>query len=316
MRMSLLLVTIFCATGLNAVAAAKPVVSVAYAGSLVTVMERSLGPAFADLGYEFRGEGKGSFALGTFIRERLRNPDVFISADTVVFDELLRAPQQLVKWYVSFASARLVLGYSPKSRFAGSLKEAAVHSRSIPSVLEQAGLRIGRTDPSIDPKGYRTIIAMRLAEQYYHAPNFAKKILGDVDNAAQIFPEEQLLVRLESGDLDVAFLYSTESAARHIPSIELPAAVNLGDARLSGNYAKASVRVADTVRPGTPIVYALTVPERALNRQGAIAFVRFLFSEHGKRFLGSSGLQFIRPQFAGQRTAVPKELLSVFGLHR
>ncbi|MDQ6825793.1 MAG: extracellular solute-binding protein [Candidatus Eremiobacteraeota bacterium] len=308
MRISLLLAVTLLGIQSAMVAASHPVVDVAYAGSLVTMMERFLGPAFAKSGYEFRGEGKGSVALGRLIGDGLRNPDIFISADTAVLDDLRAGPEAPVKWYLPFASARLVIGYSPKSRFARSLREAALRRRTIVTVLEQAGLRIGRTDPAIDPKGYRTVIAVRLAQQYYHEPDLQKKVLGDQNNPAQIFPEEQLLVRLESGDLDAAFLYSTESAARRIPTIELPAPINLGDVRLARRYARVVVRVGEKVRVGTPIVYALTIPQRASNRQGAVAFLRFFFSTTGKRIGEHSGLQFIRAPFVGDRTAVPQAL--------
>src|SRR5713226_997368 len=55
-------------------------VLVLYAGSLVATMENGLGPAFGrTLGYEFQGEGKGSLALANEIKDKLRQPDVFIS---------------------------------------------------------------------------------------------------------------------------------------------------------------------------------------------------------------------------------------------
>src|SRR5450759_2524646 len=45
-------------------AAPKSKVSVAYAGSLVNLMEKKVGPAFTQAtGYPYQGEGKGSSAL-------------------------------------------------------------------------------------------------------------------------------------------------------------------------------------------------------------------------------------------------------------
>lgn len=305
-----LLLATLTTTQIAARNASVPDVNVAYAGSLVTLMERSIGPAFSKNGYDFHGEGKGSVALGNFIRDRLRNPDVFISADPAVLESLEAAPDRPVRWYLPFASARLLVGYSMKSRFAASFCEAAQHRRSIVSVLEQPGLRIGRTDPALDPKGYRTLIALQLAERYYHVAAFAKTILGNPNGSSQVFPEETLLVRLESGDLDAAFLYSTESAQRNLPSIELPDAVNLGDIKLARKYATASVTVGGTTIVGTPIVYALTIPERAVNKSGAIAFVRFLLSKTTKQRLRRSGLRVFVASPRGDRRAIPDALRS------
>ncbi len=313
MRILFLLLATFTAADQAVHPASAPVVNVAYAGSLVALLERWIRPAFENTGYEFRGEAKGSVALANFIREGLRNPDVFISADPALLESLQATPNPPVKWYLPFASARLLIGYSAKSRFAASLREAAQHRRSIASVLAQPGLRIGRTDPAIDPKGYRTLIALQLAEHYYHAPGLAQRILGAADNSAQTFPEETLLVRLESGDLDAAFLYSTESAPRNVPTIELPAAINLGDTKFARSYGKASVRVGRKTVVGAPILYALTIPEHALNKPGAIAFIRFLFSKTAQHLLQRSGLHVVYEAPRGDRNAIPKVLLS---LHR
>ncbi|MDQ6933101.1 MAG: extracellular solute-binding protein [Candidatus Eremiobacteraeota bacterium] len=310
MRLLFLLLATFTAAEQAVHPTSAPFVNVAYAGSLVTLMERLMRPAFNKGGYEFRGEAKGSVALANFIREGLRNPDVFISADPALLESLQATPDPPVKWYLPFASARLLIGYSARSRYAASLREAAQHRRSIASVLAQPGLRIGRTDPAIDPKGYRTLIVLQLAEHYYHAPGFARRVLGAA-NSAQLFPEETLLVRLESGDLDAAFLYSTESAPRNLPTLELPAAVNLGDTKFARSYRKVSVRIGRKTVVGTPILYALTIPEHALNKPGAIAFIRFLFSKTAKRLLQRSGLRFVYEAPRGNRNAVPKVLLSL-----
>ena len=305
MAIVFLIIAVFTAMRIGAQSPRAPVVNVAYAASLVTLMERSVKPAFESTGHVFEGEAKGSVALANFIREGLRRPDVFISADRAVLQSLEANPQRPVRWDLSFASARLLVGYSMKSPFAGSLRRAAEHRRSLVSLLQQTGLRIGRTDPSTDPKGYRTLISLKLAERYYHEPNLTNKLIRN----SVVLPEETLAVRLESGDLDAAFLYSTESASRQLPGIELPAAINLGSTALAHAYAKASVHVGNKTIRGAPILYALTIPEAATNKRGALAFIQFLFSKRGRRLLERSGLQFVRVLPGGDRRAIPQILL-------
>src|SRR5579863_1876877 len=91
-------------------------VNVAYAGSLVAAFENAIGPAFAKRGFEYRGEGKGSVALANLIKDGPRTPDVFVSADTKVLDDLMKPTHDgPVRWYVPFGSARLVVAYAPSS---------------------------------------------------------------------------------------------------------------------------------------------------------------------------------------------------------
>src|SRR5215813_12118146 len=106
----------------------KRTVSVLYAGSLATVMENGLGPAFSKAsGAEYKGEAQGSLGAARMIHDHLRTPDVFISADPTVNESVLMGSKNgnLVTWFASFASSQLVLAYHPKSRFAADFAAAA-----------------------------------------------------------------------------------------------------------------------------------------------------------------------------------------------
>jgi molybdate/tungstate transport system substrate-binding protein len=61
------------------------------------------------------------------------------------------------------------------------------------------------------------------AGQIYKLPGLAQKVLGAPDNPEQVRPEENLVGRLQSGQIDVGFFYSTEMADLRIPAITLPA---------------------------------------------------------------------------------------------
>jgi hypothetical protein len=133
-------------------ALAAGTVSVLYAGSLVNLMERGIGPAFDKAsGDQFRGYAGGSKLLANQIKDKLRQGDVFISANPAVNDSLMGpANGEWVSWYVSFAQSPLVLGYNPTSRFAADFK-----SKPWYQVLTEPGMRVGRTDPKLDPKTLR-----------------------------------------------------------------------------------------------------------------------------------------------------------------
>src|SRR5947209_7157548 len=165
-------------------AAAKSKVSVAYAGSLVNLMEKKVGPAFSQAtGYPYVGEGKGSSALANEIKGKLSFPDVFISASPAVNTTLMGAANgNYVSWYAPFIRSSLVIGYNPNGKIAADFKAVSSGSKTWYQVLEEPGIRIGRTDPALDPKGVRTVIMTELAQTYYNQPGLSSKILGAANN--------------------------------------------------------------------------------------------------------------------------------------
>ena len=219
--------TVMMGAGLIALPAAAQAgapVDVLYAGSLVALMERGVGPAFQlAAGVPFRGVSGGSNALANQIKGKLRRGDVFISANPKVDADLTGpANGDWVRGYVTFAQSPLVIGYAPSSRFAEAFRREPWWR-----VLQEPGIKLGRTDPKLDPKGALSVQLMAQAEQVYHAPGLAARVLGDPQNPEQVRPEENLVGRLQSGQIDAGFFYSTETTDLHIPSIPLPPEVAL-----------------------------------------------------------------------------------------
>ncbi len=254
------------------------VVDVLYAGSLVNLMEHGIGPAFGRTGGgSFQGFAGGSNALANQIKGGLRRGDVFVSATPKVNDSLTGpANGDWVRWYVTFAQSPLVIGYDPKSRFASALK-----SRPWYEVLQQPGIRIGRSDPKLDPKGVLTERLLDRAEQVYKLPGLNRKVLGDPQNPEQVRPEQTLVGRLQSGQVDVGFFYSTETIDLHIAAIPLPP------------------EVAQSAH------YTATVLRDAPNPAGAARFVAFLLGPDGRAVMRQHGLDVIGPTITGDAAAVP-----------
>ena len=147
----------------SATARAEPqTVSVLYAGSLVNLMEHGIGPAFSEAtGISFQGVAGGSIGIANQIRGQLRRGDIFISANPKVNDNLTGGTNGAWEnWYVNFAESPVVIGYNPSSRFAADLT-----SRPWYEVLQELGIKIGRTDPELDPKGVLTVRLLDQAEQ-------------------------------------------------------------------------------------------------------------------------------------------------------
>jgi molybdate/tungstate transport system substrate-binding protein len=85
-------------------------VDVLYAGSLVNLMERAIGPGFdSATNGRFQGYAGGSNKIANEVKGRLRRGDVFISANKRVNDDLAGAANGAwVSWYITFAQSPLV----------------------------------------------------------------------------------------------------------------------------------------------------------------------------------------------------------------
>ncbi len=287
-------------------------VSVLYAGSLATVMENGLGPAFSKAsGTEYQGEAQGSLGAARMIRDGLRRPDVFISADPTVNEKVLMGSnnQNLVTWFLTLASSQLVLAYSPNSKFADKFRAAEAGSVPWYEVLKTPGLRFGRGDPRTDPKGYRTLFLFELAGKHYQQPGLPG-LLGDAINPDQVFPETVLLARVQSGQFDAGIFYKHEVVAHKLPFVTFPPEINLGDPKFSAQYAQSSYTIPSGERvTGAPILFTITIPKTVQHPATAAALVRFLLSSD--ELLKSFGLGSIEHRIAGDSNEVPAELRSL-----
>jgi molybdate/tungstate transport system substrate-binding protein len=287
-------------------------ISVMYAGSLVNVFENEIKSAFQNLtGYNFIGEAKGSVQISNMILDGFRKPDVFVSADTTPIERLINHNPPLANWLVKFGSAELVIAYNPKSPFASDLLKASKGEILWYKVLEKKGLKFGRTDPELDPKGYYTVIAAKLANIYYNDSTIKDRIfLGEDRNKKQIFPEEILKSILDSGQIDATASYKHEAIAKGLPYITLPDQINLSDPTYTNYYNKTSYKLGtgETIL-GNPIYFSFTIPNTVENIEGAINFTKFLVSEKGKKILEQVGLDPIKPILQGDSHQLEPEIL-------
>jgi ABC-type molybdate transport system substrate-binding protein len=308
---------IFSIKELNATTIDK-VVYVMYAGSLVNIFENEIKLAFQNLtGYNFIGEGKGSVQISNMILDGFRKPDIFVSADTTPIERLINHSLPLANWLVKFGSAELVIAYNPQSPFAPELLKASNGEIPWYKILQKEGLQFGRTDPELDPKGYYTIIAAKLANIYYNDSTIKDKILGEDRNKEQIFPEEILKSILDSGQIDATAAYKHEAIAKGLPYITLPDQINLSETNYTNFYNKIYYKLGtgETIS-GNPIFFSFTIPNTVENLEGAMSFVKFLLSENGKKILEKVGLSPIEPILQGDTHQMKSEIFSLIQEHK
>jgi molybdate/tungstate transport system substrate-binding protein len=255
-------------------------VQVLYAGSLVGLLEKSVGPAFGRAtGYTFEGQGAGSAALATQIKGKTVRADVFISASPKVTRTLVGPSNgDWVSWYATFASSKLVIGINPTSTFAADLR-----SKPWYDVVGAKGFRLGSTDALTDPKGALSVTALENAAKSEGKPTLAAM----AKSYDEVQPEESLVGRLQSGQLDAAFFYASEAKAAGIETIPL-----------TGQNLEAT--------------YTVTRLKGAPNPAGADAFIAYLLGTKGRAALTKVGYDLVTPATV-TGTGVPASLSGVLG---
>jgi len=137
----------------------------------------------------------------------------------------------------------------------------------------------------------------------------AQKGGGGPAGTSQIFPEEQLVARLQAGDLDAGVVYTIEAIEATLPYLSLPATINQGDPAQASHYATVSyTNKKGQVYTGSPILYTATVPSTSANTEGAQAFVQYLLSKEGQALLAKEGLLSTPALVGGDASALPPGL--------
>jgi molybdate/tungstate transport system substrate-binding protein len=227
-------------------------VAILAAGSLQNALTNGLKPA-VDVPVEI--ETHGSATVARLITHGQRDPDIVSVADVSLFSEPLSPA-----WHAVFTSNSLVLAYNPDTDGGKRLAEAAPGRWYGP--LVEGSVTLGRTDPDLDPLGYRTLFMFDLATRYYDgAPDLREAIPAK----RQIYPETSLLSQFETGAIDAAVAYQNMAVERNYDYVELPAQINLSDPAYTKEwYMKTAYTLPNgvTVRGG-PISYASTLRTRS-----------------------------------------------------
>ena len=261
-------------------------------------------------------------------------------ADVVAVADYRLIPMYMVPryadWYVAFATNRIVIAYTPHSRYAKEMGEAKSLAE-IMSILERPDVKYGFSDPNKDPCGYRSVGVIALSSLRLHDPQVLEKLLSSkvpglrVEEEAGrlhvyvpavleargnlvVRPKEvDLVALLESGSIDYAFEYLSVAVQHNLSYVLLPEEVSLSNPQLDGEYSRVVVHIltgtdSEKAIPMRSIVYGVTVPRNAPHSREAIEFVKFLLGGEGRRIFQSLGQPFLpRPLGYGN---IPEELRS------
>ena len=214
----------------------------------------------------------------------------------------------------------MVVAYNPNGKYASQFKAIADGSKPVSdlfTLLQTPGLKLGRTDPNIDPQGRDFIYMLELAQMYYHLPSdTVAKILGTSDygtaNSSQIYAESALDSTLQSGQLDASSAFVTQAIELHLAYIPLPVRDQPGQCRVCRPVQKASVTLTNGMtKHGSPQVIDITIIGKPT--PAAIAFVKYTLSPAGLAQYKQGGFSLPTPTVFGTASAVPAEITSELG---
>jgi molybdate/tungstate transport system substrate-binding protein len=238
-----------------------------------------------------------------------RTPDILATADISLFDSLI--VPKYAQWYIVFGTNALVLAYSDRSRLASQAPDIAW-----PDLLLREGVRVGRSDPRIDPSGYRALMALQLAEAWYKRPGLRDSLLAVMPDRYVRHAEADLSALVQAGELDYGWTYRNLAKAHGLKWVELPAEISMESPALADWYSQATVSLPGTANQpaltlrGAPIAFALAIPAGAPSADRARRFVEFLLGADGRRIMEATGFSVLaKPWGVGPVPAELKTLL-------
>ena len=252
-------------------------------------------------------EAAGSRMCARKISDLKRPCDVMASADYTVIDELLIP--EYADWNIKFASNEIVIAFEKTARRANQINKDNWYD-----ILQDENVTFGRSDPNSDPCGYRAVLTMMLAEKFYNRPGLVNSMTAK--NQQYIRPKEvDLLALLETGVLDYIFIYKSVAAQHNLRYVVLPDEINLKKAKMTDFYKTVSVRLTGKepgtfiTKQGEPIIYGVTIPNKAPNHRLALAFLTFLLdADSGGAILERNGQGTVIPMATDTYDKLPESL--------
>ncbi len=262
---------------------------------------------------------------------------LFLSVDPAVIQAVLYP--SLADWYIALARDHMVLGYSTYSSSATLLANwSAAISSDLAAGNESGALnvtkevldhvfsghaKLGTTDPSTDPEGYRVLMELQLSGiLFYQDVHHYTDLLAAAQQAGDVVTVgagSQLFSYVQSGQVEYDLaLYRSAAKQAAISYVPLAAQVDLGDVNESAWYGQATVNVTSTsgniTLHGAPIVLAATIPTDAPDTTDAARVVLYLLSPQGENVMSGMGIGALSPsRFYGNATSLEPTLRAVLG---
>ena len=341
----LLLVVLLC-SGCSGKGTQKTTLVVFEADSLMVPfaqIQKEFEAANPDINVEMQAHG--SIQVIRQVTELGQDVDIVAVADDslipmLMYQTMMPNGQPYASWDIMPATNELVLAYSSKSKYADEINASNWYQ-----IISRPDVRFGFADPRMDAVGYRTLMALKLAESYYGVDNIMKDTVGKyfsmpitsntINGISTIHVPElleptgdhmvlrgahmELLALLESNDVDYTIDYKSTVIQDGLNYLELPPEINLADSNYAQNYLNVVVKLDfqrfATVTPvfqGLPIIYGMTIANNAKNKDAAIKFIQFVVGPEGRRIFQDCNQPELIPPKCDNISALPDSLKPLF----
>ncbi|MFP4608494.1 MAG: tungstate ABC transporter substrate-binding protein WtpA [Candidatus Aenigmatarchaeota archaeon] len=273
---------------------------------------------------DVRREGGGSVATVKKVTEQGKEPDVVGVADYSLIPDLMYEGDKS-SWTIRFAKNRMVIAYTEQSAH-----KEDINGSNWYEVLKRDEVKFGFSNPNDDPCGYRSQMVTILAEDHYEEDQIFEKLIEentDISASGNTISvpkdlnvnTEKVMVRssevdlmsaLEAGEIDYLFIYQSVAEQHEgVEFIQLPPQIDLSSVEYAENYGEVTLtRHTGETSIGKPIVYGVTIPSTAQNKDLAIEFVKFLLSAEGQDIMESNGQPPIDPPKVDNIDKIPERL--------
>ncbi len=262
-----------------------------HAGSL-SVPFRDISKAFLEENPDIRiyAEQSGSLAAVRKITELNKNCDILAVADYIIIDNIMIP--DYASWNYIFAANEMIIAYTDKSKYANEINSENWHK-----ILLRDDTALGRSEPNLDPCGYRSIFVFRLSEIFYQSKGLADKLINKKQTV--IRPKEtDLIAVLETGHIDYLLIYKSVAQQHNLNYVDLPDEINLSNPDMDSIYEQVSIIIDGAVQgekieiKASSILYSFTIPHNHKNFESALKYIQFIINpDKGGKILLKNGMK-------------------------
>ncbi len=290
---------ILCCQQLN-----KQSITIFHAGSLSMPLKELSNEFKKKYNVDVKLESSGSVMAIRKITDLGKKADIIAVADYTLLRDLY---PEYVDFYIAFAKNEIVLCYTDKSRYSDE-----INANNWYNILNEKDVRFGFSNPNIDPCGYRTLMALKLADDYYGKNIFEKLIINHTNIKSNgsliVVPKNvktdgkivlrdksvDLVALLESGCIDYAFEYKSVALQHKLKFVELPDEIDLGNISIDYNVSVLIWKGGDKlVQEAEPIIYGVTILKNSENRELAEKFLDLMLGEEGREIFKKNYQEFL-----------------------
>lgn len=275
----------------------------------------------------------GSSDLISQITQLNKSVDIMASADYGLIDKNLIP--NYTSFNLEFARNELVIAYTNNSK-----NSSQINSTNWYEIMNQSDVKIGIADPNSAPAGYRGVMMMQLANNYYNNSNIFNDLIASnsaitsqangtgyvISSPNNMNPTSKIVSRpavsdlmpvLQSDSVDYVLVYKSDAEQQKssgVKYVTLPAELGLSNTTYESTYKKYKLtQFSDTNKSKsitlTPIVYGITVLNNAPQRDLAIEFMQLLLSPEGNKITAANYQDPIVPTIATNgSTNIPQSL--------